>query len=243
MKVSICMTSYRRAALLRVTLASIARQKYPDLEVVVCEDGYDGGWTRGACEDFGARYFQRKNRPEVIYSNPAIPWNIAIKQSVGGVLILQNPECCHKDADVIEKLVAPHVENKKLAVFAAVMALNPDGSQQQWYCHPLHRAAGYFFCGSLLRSNVELVGGYDEEFGRGVGGYGYDDDFFAFQLQRNGVAFQFRDDIRVDHQWHEVTGAPGLESNRSLFESKVHAVLEQRASTSNAGKVWGSVDS
>lgn len=242
MKVSICMAAYKRAPLLRITLESIRRQDADDVEIVVCEDGDDGGWTRSVCEKFGAKYFQRKRRPDQPYSNPAIPTNIAIRQATGELLILQNPECRHAADDVIEKLTAPHRSDRRLAVFATVEALQENGSHWQWYCHPLFRRAPYFFCGSVLRENVIEAGGFDEDFGRGTGGYGFDDDFFSLCLAKRGVLFQFRDDIPVKHQWHESTNCFGLESNKVLFDEKVVRLMDNPEWTANAGQLWGSLE-
>lgn len=238
--VSIVMSSYKRANLLRVTLASIERQRYSNLEVVVCEDGYDGGWTKAVCEGFGARYFLRSDRPDQPYSNPAIPTNIAIQQARGEIIIIQNPECRHAGPDVIERLVAPHLRNDKLAVMATVRQMSRDGNPMQWYCHPVHRPVPYFFCGSIRKKPVLEAGGFDEDFGRGVGGYGYDDDFFAFCLARQDVSFQFRDDIPVEHQWHEGTDCYGLQSNKDLFDSKIRDVMDGNVEgVANAGRAWG----
>lgn len=239
--VSICMCSYRRAALLRKTLESIQRQNYPDLEIIVCEDGDDGGWTRTVCGEFGVRYFQRWDRPNQPYSNPSIPWNIAIRQARGEILILQNPECLHVDERTIEKLVEPHRTEDCAAVFATVAALNPDGRFQQWYCHPRESARPFFFCGSVRRSDVLKIGGFDEDFGRNIGGYGYDDDDFAFRLSVSGVRFLFRDDIAIHHQWHPLeAGCYGLESNEKLFLEKIRQIgAGERTYEANQGRKWG----
>lgn len=236
-EVSICMCSYRRAPLLRRTLESIAEQRFPSLEVVVCEDGDDGGATRAVCEEFGARYFQRKNRPDQPYSNPAAPFNIAIRRARGEILILQNPECRHAAPDVIERLAAPHRSESHLAVFAAVMALDVVGNQLLWYCHPRYSARPFFFCGSVRREHVWRIRGFDEDFT----GYGYDDDFFALCLNSVGVRFVFRDDVPVEHQWHEGTNCFGLKTNHAMFQKKLQE-FSVRGPESNAGREWGSLE-
>lgn len=236
------MCSYRRAHLLRNTLESIKRQNYPDLEIIVCEDGDDGGATRRVCEEYGARYAQRKDRPDQPYSNPSIPWNIAIRQATGDILILQNPECMHVGEDAIAKLVEPHWLEERVAVFATTAALHPDGRFHQWYCHPKYSARPFFFCGSLRREDVWNVGGFDEDFGRQVGGYGYDDDFFAFCLSCSGVRFLFTDQVMVHHQWHEGTNCYGLESNQDLFVRKLGEVQSGiRDFRCNTRRGWGVV--
>jgi hypothetical protein len=92
----------------------------------------------------------------------------------------------------------------------------------------------------VRREEVLAVGGFDEDFGRNVGGYGYDDDFFAFCLNASGVRFLFRSDILAFHQWHETTGCYGLESNEKLFMQKLGEVERgERTFESNAGRAWG----
>lgn len=241
-EVSIVMCAYQRAALLRKTLESIARQNFPSLEVVICEDGDDGGWTRGVCEEFGARYFQRKNRPDQPYSNPAIPHNVAIKNALGDILILQNPECLHVTPDTIEKLVAPHRKDDRIATFASVMSLRPDGAADGWYCHPVHSARPFFFCGSLRREVTHTLRGFDEDFGRGVGGYGFDDDSFAFRLQIYGVRFQFlpESEVLVHHMAHDKAHCWGLQSNEELFRKKMEQLVSgQIGVAANTEDGWG----
>lgn len=238
--VSICMCSYRRADLLRKTLLSIARQNYANLEIIVCEDDDDGGATRTVCAEFGVRYYQRKDRPNQPYSNPSIPWNVAIRHATGEILILQNPECEHIDERTIAKLVEPHAMPERVAVFAAVAALNPDDTFQQWYCHPQKSPRPFFFCGSVRRADVLAIGGFDEDFGKSVGGYGYDDDFFAFCLSASGVRFLFRDDVLVHHHWHPTTGCYGLNANEQLFMRKLGEVQRgEKSFQCNAGREWG----
>ncbi len=237
-EVSIVMCAYRRAELLRKTLESIAKQNFPGLEIVVCEDGDDGGWTRGVCEEFGAQYFQRKRAADCPYSNPSAPWNVAIREARGEILILQNPECLHASPDVIERLVAPHRTDHKLAVFASVMALNQDGSPYMWYCHPEHSPRPFFFCGSLRREVAHELRGFDEDFPF----YGFDDNDFAFRLQSSGVRFDFRpeNEILVHHLWHPTTGCYGLEVNEQLFSQKMRDYMDGKIGLArNLERAWG----
>lgn len=239
-EVSICMCSHNRSRLLRNTLESIHAQPCENVEVIICEDGDDGGWTRGVCEEFGARYFQRWDRPDHPYSNPAIPWNIAIRQAQGDILILQNPECRHDSLDVIEKLAAPHREQNHLAVFATVMALNPAGAPWQWYCHPTHNARPFFFCGSIRREVVFRIRGFEEDFEF----YGYDDNYFAICMAFSGITPVFRDDVPVQHQWHESTNCFGLQTNEALYNEKVRSLTNGDIEPAcNIGREWGRITS
>lgn len=181
MLISIVMPYWNRGLQLDVTLASIAEQNYPGVEVVLIPD-----------------IRQRTQK----WMNPAPLYNQGIERAQGKILILQNPECKHTP-QTIEKLAC--VERDE-AIFASCMALNPDGSEDRWYCHGEHRRQPWFFCGSLHKDTALKAGGFNESFT----GYGGEDQDFAGRLQRAGCKFIWRDDIVTYHQWHEFTGGVGL---------------------------------
>jgi len=239
---SIIMTAYRRADLLANTLESIYRQTFKDFEVIVVEDGDDGGAIRQLCERYGLRYFQRKNRPDVLFSNPAIPTNIGIRRAEGEVVIIQNAECLHHSPELIEALTAPHRTEKNLAVFASVSARSPDGTHWHWYVHPEKdcRKRPFFFCGSVRREHIWRVQGLCEA----LPAYGYDDDILALQLQRIGVKFCFPGDIIAHHQWHTATGCWGIQKNQEIFREIMDKFMRHELPIeTNAGREWGSLDS
>lgn len=171
-----------RGAQLDKTLQSIARQNRNDVEVVLVPDV----------------------RPHPLFKwlNPAPLWNQAINRSVGEILILQSPECSHGLSDTIEKLC--EVQEGQ-ALFASVMALDRQGLNDHWYCHPEARREPWFFCGSILRKTLGNIR-FNEKFTS----YGGEDVDFAGQLQRAGINFIWREDIYVEHQWHEFTGGVGV---------------------------------
>lgn len=239
---SIVITARNRAPLLRATLESIARQKFPSLEVIVVEDGRDNGETEEACVRYGAQYFLRKNRPNVPYSNPAVPVNIGLRRARGEVIILQNAECVHAGPDVIEQMVAPHRTRKNLAVFPAISARTPEGQHWHWYVHSKLDAGPrpFFFCGSVRREIVHRLRGLDEDFKF----YGWDDDDFAGRLATEGVEFSFRDDVVVHHQWHPGTDCYGLQTNVEIYNRKMAQFGAGAIGTArNMDREWGSLDS
>lgn len=242
-EVSIVMTARNRAPLLGVTLETIARQGgFGFAEVIVVEDGRDDGETERLCRFYGARYFLRRNRPNVPYSNPAVPINIGLRQAQGEIVILQNAECRHV-GNVISALAAPHRSAPNLAVFAAVSSLTPEGAHDHWYVHPTLDAGPrpFFFCGSMRRENFIRLEGMDESFK----GYGWEDDFFAFQIKRAGIDFRFLGDAVVEHQWHPHSGfCYGIEETAKLYQEKMAAFARgELLIESNAGREWGKCDS
>lgn len=222
------MTAYRRAHLLVNTLGSIARQKVPDLEVIVVEDGDDGGRTREICEQAGVVYVQRKSRPNVGYSNQARVINLGLRRATGEITILQNAECQHV-GDVIESLCSRVGDSN--VVFAKAASLQRDGSFLMWYVHPDGMRRPFFFCGAMRTANFIRLGGFEESFTS----YGYEDDDFAERLGLAGIRFDFTYDM-VEHQWHEQLYAG------DMAESRKHLELLRRTRpgcVANVGREWG----
>ncbi len=217
-EVSIVMAAHDRAAQLARTLQSIYAQRFSDFEVIVVEDGDDGGATLEVCARFDRlRYIRRHDRPDVPYSNQAVPMNIGMRAATGRVLILQNAECEHVSPEVIAGLAAPHFGAHRLAVFASVFYAREDGAPELWGSHPARATSPYFFCGSILRERALLIGGMNEAFKGG----GAEDDEFAARLEYVGTEFRFLPDVIVRHQWHPPADRSGLEENRALFEAGV----------------------
>lgn len=210
--VSVVMTSYNRAKLLLRTLSSIAGQG-ADVEVIVVEDGYDGGETKAVCDSFGAKYLQRKNRPGAVWSNPAIPTNMGLRAATGDIVILQNAEVMHT-GNLIADLSA-RVDDYN-AVFSSVMALKEDGTNDRWYIHSEHRKAPFFFCGAMKRKWFTELRGLDEDYTLAA----YDDDDFAGRLASSGVRFVYADDILALHQWHGETLSL-VKTNKDLLDKKL----------------------
>lgn len=199
MKASIVITTYNRAPLLQKTLKTFRAQQYKDYEVIVVDDGTDTE-TPIICEQeywpFPIKYFKRVREPGQHYSNPAVPNNIGLRQASGDIIILQNAECAHQGEAIQQFVDRVGAENR--AVFAAVMALNENGSPQQYYTHSKINPRAFFFCGALPRKTFLDLRGFDENFKY----YGMDDNQFADRMKGAGVDIVFDDSIHVLHQWH-----------------------------------------
>lgn len=212
--VSVVMTAYKRANLLVETLRSIRNQVFIG-EVIVVEDGYDGGYTETVCRAHGAKWICRKDRPDIPYSNQAVPLNMGIEAATGEIIILQNAECVH-----VGKVIAPLVESvaPKTAVFARCISLNKDGSHGQDYCST-NNPRPFFFCGAFLKEGFP-------RFDEGYAGYGYEDEDMARQLEQMGYTFLWCDDFVVHHQWHpslwhgDKLGAEMEAANRERYRQK-----------------------
>src|SRR5579859_5787555 len=94
--VSVVLTTYKRDSLLLKTLASI----HGECEVIVVDDA-NSQQTKFICKGL-ATYIPRIGRPDVAFSNPAVPINIGLKAATGDIVILQNAECEHV-SNVVEQ--------------------------------------------------------------------------------------------------------------------------------------------
>lgn len=187
MLISIILPYWNRGSQLDVTLASIAEQDVPDMEVLLIPDV--------------------RKRTQT-WMNPAPLWNEGIARASGKILILQNPECKHTPNTINQ--LARVAENE--ALFASVIALDKDGNRDTsvlehgWYCHPEHRKVAWFFCGALHKETALRAGGFDESFKN----YGGEDINFAERLKMSGCQLRWTDEIVAYHQWHEYTGGVGV---------------------------------
>lgn len=237
-KVSIVMGSYNRSVQLARTLDSIKKQTFQDYEIVLAEDGDDEGKTRTVCALYGVRYFQRKHRPDVIYSNPALPNNIALRNAVGDIVVLMNPENRFMNEDGLGHLVSMVTDTN--AVFASVWASeehNPN-TMCQWYCHPVHRRAAFFFCEATKLKHFHYMRGFDEDYKY----YGYDDADMAERFTAHGISFEWTDEVILNHQWHD---RPSMSAARQpeteqLYQYKAAEVAAGRLGVvRNLDHQWG----
>lgn len=236
---SVVITTYGRANLLEKTLASLRGQRYNDFEIVVVEDGFDGGMVRAHCSIYSARYYQRKRRPDVDFSNPAPVFNIGIKKSRNDILILQHGEVKHLQGDSVERLIAPHRTHPSMVLFAAVLDTDEQGNDTKWLCHDKFARRPYYYCASIRRDTVMKLGGMEE----GFEGYGYEDDWFSQCLLASGVTLRFSSDIVVRHQWHPLPGGRSPHpKNQELFDDLKRGLGAGKISpVANQGREWGVV--
>ena len=247
---SITMASYNRADLLANTLRTIQTQTRQPYEIIVVEDGYDGGKTVEVCRAFHqgdpylpVRYIRRTNRPDMPYSNAAIPRNIGIRAAVGDILIIQNPEVRFTKPTDLENIVGPVEADASIACCAPCEGLKSDGSHERWLCDP--KLWNYnHFCMAVERQRIFDMGGFDEQYI----GYGWDDHEFNWRLQHSGMTFQWAKDVITQHQWHEVRPSPRDAENARLNSERCATMSAEvragkRTVEANIGRDWGNVDS
>ncbi len=247
--ISIVMTAYKRHLLLQNTLRSIKMQTRQPDEIIVVEDGFDYGLTQKVCMDaindekLPVKYLCRRNRPNLGYSNPAIPKNVGIKRATGDILIIQCAEVMYTKPDDIANLVRPLEETTNVSSIATVSARDANGDFQEWYAGP-KRAPLWFldFCQAVRRQDVLVIGGFDEQYE----GYGFDDDDFALRLQASGVQYRWALDVECHHQWHTIYDKDTTLSvfgRRRYDKMKEEVDAGKRPPVVNAGRPWGEIDS
>ena len=229
--VSIVITTFNRANLLRSTLESFMKQTVSGYEVVVVDDGFDEE-TPNLCAElwpFPLKYFRLNRAPSAEYRNQAVVINYGVKQASGDIIILQNAECRHT-GNVINELV--NAVTPTNVVLCRVEPLGPDGtsgySQGNWADFDLAREdQALFFCGAIYKSWFYKLRGMDEDFTLATG----EDNDFSHRLKAAGVTFRFLN-ATVQHQWHPIAGEIRPES-----VAKSQIMLQQKTADMHAGRI------
>jgi GT2 family glycosyltransferase len=238
--VSIVITTFNRAHLLRPTLESFVKQDFKDYEVIVIDDGTDEATPLLCAEPWplSLKYY-RMNRDRTLgYNNPARPNNVGVRMAKGDIIILQNAEVRHGAGEVILRLSEQC--GTMNAVFAQVEVLNEYGIGKSFYCHRTFTPRPFFFCGALRREWFEKLRGFDEDYQY----YGYDDVDFADRLAKCGVEFHYTT-IEVQHQWHP-TSYDHTDKNNAIpaltYARKSREMAEGKIGIErNLGREWGAL--
>lgn len=245
--VSIVMTPKDRRAQLDVTLETIFAQNYSDLEIIIVEDRPNENSLGAYCARNGIKYAARKSQVEG-WMNPAPLLNHGLLTATKEIVIFQNAEVKHERLDNLVNLVTPIVQAKldhepPLSTFACTQSLNKDGSFEQWFVHSrLGDRAGWMspFCQAIQRDVAMKVRGFEEEFCRG--GYGFEDDLWAFLLRYSGVRLSCPANTLCSHQWHERFNGDQGNGNEDIYK-RIRREVEVgiRPPVANWNKPWGSI--
>jgi glycosyltransferase involved in cell wall biosynthesis len=196
-RVSVCVTHHERPALLRQTLESIAQQDYPNLEVIVVDDGSRDTTTVAALETLaswieerGWRLLRQPNRYLGAARNTA--WRAA---SGHYVFFLDDDDCFKPDALQTLATAARHSRADVVTCFLDYF----EGTEAPHETTPIHHRwvmPGPCGAQSLLqndfgaaaalvrRSLLEELGGYSEDFG-----VGFEDWEFWLRAYTAGARF------------------------------------------------------
>jgi GT2 family glycosyltransferase len=230
MKFSIVTSYYNRKKQFINTLETIKKSSEIDnVEVIAVDDSSD--------DDQRIEYLSniyeflkviRVEKKDKWWTNPSIPFNKAIYQASGDVIILQNPECLHlgdiiknvkdniNDTNYLTYSVYSISENTTNRLFnlnyeqdlfkqinVCIGEKNNVGftgiGQECWYNHPFYRPCCYHFISAITKKNMDILDGFDERYGNGSS---YDDDEFLHRVKLLGLELKIIDDVIGIHQWH-----------------------------------------
>jgi glycosyltransferase involved in cell wall biosynthesis len=217
-KLSVVTSYFNRKALFQKTLKSIQSSKHVDnIEVVVVDDGsVDSERLEDIVNDYKFPIHLIRVEPEdKTYVNPCVPFNRAIKQASGELIMLQNPECYHV-GDVIGHAIENTTDENYLTY--ATYALTKEdteslgkgkinllskhssgGHVDGWYNHSTINPRPLHFTSCITKTNLDELGGFDEDFADGVG---FDDDDLLFRIEKKGLSVEIIDSPIVLHQNH-----------------------------------------
>ena len=246
--VSVVMPSYRRAPLLRNTLQTYLYQTRQPEEIIVVEDGFDEGVTRDVCTEASTwglpvSYLRRRNRPDLVYSNSAVPKNIGIRAAIGDIVILQSPEVRFTKSTDIANLIAPVEADSMVSCCASCKDLSEDGSPGGWRADP---GSDYFnhYCQAYRRQTLLNLGGFDETFV----GFGAEDGDFNLRLHHYGIRCVWAHDTITEHQWHPKPMNDCKPEHDRINNARRAEVIASvfgcdPALEANQSKNWGDIDS
>lgn len=236
--ISIVMAYRNRRQLLINTLNTIRLSEIKDIEVIITDDCSD---EAERIEDLKYPFpikVIRIDPKDKWYFNPCIPYNLAMKEAKGEIVVIQNPECMYT-CDILADVVKRITNDNYLAY--AVYSLNKETTEKLqhltydksiytkllnsvtfkdrgdvrvdgWFNHSHWRPAGFHFLTALTNDNLKRIGYFDERFATGVD---YDDMEFRDRATKN-LKIQYVDDKIVFHQYHDLIAYnyPNLESLR-----------------------------
>lgn len=241
--ISIVMSYYNRLNLLKHTLKTLQTSKVKDFEVVIVDDYSNKENSLDKLQDeFTSLNLKIIKMSDLAanktYNNPCIPYNVGFRASIGDLIIIQNPECCHV-GDVLN--YTHHNLNDKnylsFHCFACdkndLQILHSGGRIQyeregptktRWYNHKLHRPASYHFCTAITRNNLIRLNGFDERFAYG---HSYDDDEFVQRIRNLELSIEFIENPHVIHQFHGKSFNNPLNPVIKVDNAELHSKLMQ----------------
>jgi len=230
MKVSIVISACDgRERLFERSILSLKRQTMPkdEFEIVMVDDA-DRQELRSLCQEASGsglrfRYIRidpSKSFVQAASFTPALTNNIGFRHADGDVVVVTGPETIHgqwnvelaskvpenrcqyglvfRADDRFEKWISSDEQHAHLPIEAMLRA---PGARADCRTRPPHPPA-YWYWMVVRKSNIEAIGGCDEEFMRGICG---DDDDFANRMKMRGVIPIFKHEMVGIHQDHSRT--------------------------------------
>lgn len=231
MKISIVTSYYNRKPQFINTLKTISNSKQiNNVELIVVDDcSKPEHQLNGIEQDFPFVKVITLKEEDRWYTNPCVPFNKAIREATGDIIVIQNPECLHV-GDILDDIVNK-INDKNYLVYG-VYSLDKERTsylydlpfdnehinkmilsqiqpmnnvnyvsegQACWYQHSIHRPAAYHFVSAMTKKNMAELNGFDERYSNGIG---FDDDEILHRIRLLGLDIQQIDEPFAIHQWH-----------------------------------------
>ncbi len=197
MKLSIVLPVYNRIALLKNVLKSI--NMTGDIEIIIVDDGSDERIDFDFI-DYKLITLERSKK----WRGACIAYNVGFKTVTGDVIMINSSECIHV-GDVTGYVFENFKENDYFAFSTYMMNADEDINKPRFNNFwGVRSSVGNFipYCGVISKQNMELLGGYDERFSKGIG---FDDYDFTHRVNNLKLNMKCIDNPYVIHQWHEPT--------------------------------------
>lgn len=254
MRLSVLITSFQRANLLKWNLSSLKRQDLNDFEIIVLNDGIVDG-TETICQAVSAMglanvkyvFTGQRNHDGIKWRVPGYALNIGAKLATGNALLISCAETFLVENDILRLMAEAIEENPKQLV---ITEGKDDGTsflrslpqteksvsqlelQYKAIYHKLNTKLP--FCMGVSRSEYINIGGYDEDFI----GMAWDDNDFVDRMIANGCVYNELPRHCV-HLWHS-RGVSSEQAHRKEW-SLNHAIYQERQGIviRNQNREWG----
>ena len=257
MKVSLVMSSFCRAKLLKLGLWSLAQQNPKiDFETIIINDGIEDE-TEKICNLYRNKlnikyvFTGQRNKESIIFRSPSIALNIGIKQATGEIIILTCPEVFHLN-NTIDKITKPLLNNKKiLSTPNLVYFDNTNQLTNGFFTSPTkpndifdiieHTTARCKYartlplCMGIYKDELIKIGGYDEDFT----GWACDDDDLVNRLILNGLDYHYTD-AEIIHLYHKKQYDRENKNNTKEYLHNLKLYRERKGEIiRNENREWG----
>lgn len=208
-RIAIVATFFQRQPQLDKTLASIAKTKHTDFEVIIVDDCSPEEIILPDLP-FDITVLRLSGKT---WANTANVYNVGFIEALKrnpDIIILQNAECYHH-GDILSYAEKNITDENYIAFGCYSLAKGEEPGiivndriaefcgESAWYNHPVHRPCGYHFCAAISVNNLKKINGFDERFCEGIA---YEDDYFIHQIRNLGLRIDIPIDPIVFHQYH-----------------------------------------
>jgi glycosyltransferase involved in cell wall biosynthesis len=167
-----------------------------DIEIIIVDDGSD---EKIVCEHRVIRIERSKQ-----WRGPCVAYNVGFKAVTGDVIMINSSECFHV-GDITGYVFDNFKENDYFSFSTYMMGEHEDINNRKYKNFwGVHSTVGNFiaYCGVISKKNMDILGGYDERYSKGIG---FDDYDFTHRVKNLGLNMKCIDKPYVVHQWHKPT--------------------------------------